>query len=138
MATSTPPSPGSVDWGSLLYLKLYRRLLENGIPPFKVLPFCFTDGRSCRLDNRLPDPFEKDPKGGRWPVRGPRIQNPPNVKSTDIGGALDLTLQKVFSVHLHNQWDKTFPAGGWVERLLLNRYSRTLGKSGVAPYHPSA
>jgi len=40
------------------------------------------------------------------------------------GGGLDQVLQKVFAVHLHNQWDKEFPKGGWVERLLLRRYDR--------------
>ncbi|KAJ3932440.1 MAG: hypothetical protein NXY57DRAFT_1002891 [Lentinula lateritia] len=64
MATDSPPRPHSTDWGSTLYLKLYRRLLRGGVRPFKVLPWCFTDGRSCRLDNRLPDPFKEDQKAG--------------------------------------------------------------------------
>jgi len=29
-------------------------------------------------------------------------------------------------VHLHNQWEKAFPKGGWVERLLLARYEEKL------------
>lgn len=40
MGTSDAPRPGSTDWGSLLYLKLYRALLAGSIPPFKILPFC--------------------------------------------------------------------------------------------------
>lgn len=40
------------------------------------------------------------------------------------GGALDDVLGKVFSVHLHNQWEKSFPRGGWVDRLLLRRYDQ--------------
>ena len=42
------------------------------------------------------------------------------------GGGLDRALEKVFAVHLHNQWDKEFPEGGWVERLLLKRYQKQL------------
>ena len=109
MARSPPPRSGTTDWGSTLYLKLWRRLIAEGIPPFKILPFCFSDARSCRLDNRLPDPFQPDPSnwgGGR---------------SLAEGRELDQVLGKIFSVHLHNQWDKVFPPGGWVERLLLKK-----------------
>ena len=113
MHTSTPPRPGSTDWGSILYHRLWRRLVAGGIPPFKVLPFCFTDGRSCRLDNRLPDPFVAD--------RGQTMSF-----HTKDGGSLDQALQKIFSVHLHNQWKKPYPKAGWVERLLLKRYQRRL------------
>lgn len=42
------------------------------------------------------------------------------------GGGLDEVLGKVFSVHLHNQWKKEFPKGGWVDRLLLRRYQERL------------
>ena len=45
------------------------------------------------------------------------------------GSKLDEVLGKVFSVHLHNQWEKEYPEGGWVERLLLKRYDRKLGIS---------
>lgn len=116
MSTSKPPRPGSTDWGSLLYLKLWRRLVANNIPPFKVLPFCFNDGRSCRLDNRLPDPFVPDRTDGVW------------TKGMDVkdGGGLDKALQKIFAVHLHNQWEKEFPRGGWVDRLLLRKYDMIL------------
>lgn len=116
MATSSPPRPGSTDWGALLYFKLWRRLLAAHIPPFKSLPFCFSDARACRLDNRLPDPFEPDRSSGKWTMG----------LGLETGGALDQTLGKVFSVHLHNQWEKAFPKSGWVERLLLARYEEKL------------
>ena len=45
---------------------------------------------------------------------------------TKEGGSLDLALQKVFSVHLHNQWEKVYPKGGWVDRLLLRKYEKRL------------
>lgn len=50
----------------------------------------------------------------------------------EAGGGLDQTLGKVFSVHLHNQWNKAFPKGGWVERLLLARYEGKLARRGEA------
>ncbi|KAI0631257.1 hypothetical protein C8Q77DRAFT_1279950 [Trametes polyzona] len=118
MVTSDAPRRGTTDWGALLYLKLRRRLLAGGIPPFKVLPFCFSDARSCRLDNRLPDPFAPDPTNGLWTMGLGREE----------GGGLDRALGKVFSVHLHNQWTKPFPKHGWVERLLLRRYDERLGR----------
>ncbi|KAM0787721.1 hypothetical protein ACM66B_003780 [Microbotryomycetes sp. NB124-2] len=105
MANGPPPKPGTVDWGSRLYHKTWRRLVTAGIKPFSILPYCFTDGRSCRLDNRLPDPFEL-PKA-KW-GRG-RMD------------ALDRKLNQVFAVHLHNQWAKTFPRSGWVDKLLRPR-----------------
>ncbi|KAI0697492.1 glycosyltransferase family 32 protein [Cerioporus squamosus] len=117
MTHSPPPRKGTTDWGATLYLKLRRRLIAGGIPPFKVLPFCFSDARSCRLDNRLPDPFAPDPYDGRWTMG----------YSREEGGGLDNALKKVFSVHLHNQWDKPFPKGGWVERLLLKRFEERIG-----------
>jgi len=115
MARSPPPRSGSTDWGSVLYFKLWRALVSAGVQPFKVLPWCFTDGRSCRLDNRLPDPFTGDAPawGGEY-------------GGMEEGALLDTALAKVFSVHLHNQWEKAFPPGGWVERLLLQKYDRIL------------
>ena len=117
MATSAPPRSGSTDWGALLYFKVWRRLIAENVPPFKILPFCFSDGRSCRLDNRLPDPFIPDAKDGKW-TKGLGMEE---------GGGLDKVLGKIFGVHLHNQWEKAYPAGGWVERLLLKRYDIKLG-----------
>lgn len=117
MTTSPPPRPGTTDWGALLYFKLWRRLIFAEVPAFKVLPFCFTDGRSCRLDNRLPDPFQPDHKSGKWTFG----------LGLEEGGGLDEVLQnKTFSVHLHDQWEKAYPKGGWVERLLLRRYDEKL------------
>ncbi|KIJ99992.1 hypothetical protein K443DRAFT_679470 [Laccaria amethystina LaAM-08-1] len=117
MATSAPPRSGSTDWGALLYFKVWRRLIAENVPPFKILPFCFSDGRSCRLDNRLPDPFIPDAKDGKWTMG----------LGMEEGGGLDKVLGKIFGVHLHNQWEKAYPAGGWVERLLLKRYDVKLG-----------
>ncbi|KAF8708154.1 Glycosyltransferase sugar-binding region containing DXD motif, partial [Rhizoctonia solani] len=123
IGTSPPPRPGTTDWGSSLYLKVWRRLVHEGIQPFKVLPFCFSDGRSCRLDNRLPDPFKKDP--AKW---GEGRITAGDKTGLAEGGELDVALGNVFSVHLHNQWEKAFPPGGWVERLLLNRYDSRLSR----------
>jgi len=116
MSHSPPPRPGSTDWGSTLYHQLWRRLVHGHVPPFAILPFCFSDGRSCRLDNRLPDPFKDDRKDGRW-TAGLGVEE---------GGGLDRALGMVFGVHLHNQWEKPFPKGGWVERLLLKRHEEKL------------
>ena len=116
MANGPTPRTGTTDWGATLYLKLWRRVTAAEIPPFQVLPFCFSDGRSCRLDNRLPDPFAADPSNGKWTMGMGREE----------GGGLDRVLSQVFSVHLHNQWHKPFPKGGWIERLLLNRYEEKL------------
>jgi len=119
MHTSAPPRSGSTDWGSILYFKLYRRLLASQIPPFKVLPFCFWEGRSCTLDNRIPDPFVSDGKArmGLW-------------GDMEEGGTLDKALHAgVFGVHLHNQWEKKFPKEGWVERLLLNKYQEKIDEA---------
>ncbi|GJJ14950.1 hypothetical protein Clacol_009220 [Clathrus columnatus] len=115
MASGPPPRGGSTDWGSTLYLKLWRRLVANGIPPFKILPFCFSEGRSCRLDNRLPDPFKPDHEtwANGLTLRG---ENSP----------LDKTLKKIFAIHLHNQWEKSFPEDGWVDRYLLRRFDSGL------------
>ncbi|KAI0792490.1 glycosyltransferase family 32 protein [Abortiporus biennis] len=116
MENSPAPRQGTTDWGATLYLKMWRRLVSAQIPPFKILPWCFTDGRSCRLDNRLPDPFTEDPYSGAWTSGLGREEN----------GGLDKALGQVFSVHLHNQWTKNFPKDGWVDRLLLQRYDSKL------------
>ena len=134
MARSPPPQSGTTEWGSLLYFKLWRRLIAAGIPPFKILPFCFTDGRSCRLDNRLPDPFAKDKDSRYWFNQGIGGGGVGLRGGMHEGGPLDQVLGKIFSVHLHNQWHKSFPRGGWVERLLLRRYDRALGIE-ASPLH---
>ncbi|TFK49146.1 hypothetical protein OE88DRAFT_1633813 [Heliocybe sulcata] len=112
MKISPAPTPASTDWGSLLYLKAYRTLLHLSIPPFRILPWCFIDGASCRLDNRLPDPFI------------------PDIPSSRRSGDLDRVLGMVFGVHLHNRWEKQFPKDGWVDRLVLRKYDRVLGRRG--------
>jgi hypothetical protein len=104
MATGPPPRPKTTDWGSLLYHQLHRRLLQEGIRPFAVLPYCLTDGRSCRLDNRLPDPFDKDDRYTSTPAGWKQVQT---------------QVQSVFSIHLHNQWAKTWPRGGWLDKLVV-------------------
>lgn len=119
MANSTPPRSPSTDWGAILYLRLWRRLLAASIPPFKILPFCFSDPLACRLDNSVPDPFLPDRADGHW-VEGYGLEE---------GGGLDRALNKIFAVHLHNRWDKPFPKGGWVDRLLLRRHEEALEKS---------
>ncbi|KAG1745152.1 glycosyltransferase family 32 protein [Suillus lakei] len=118
MAHSTPPRSPSTDWGSVLYHRLWRRLLNESIPPFKILPFCFSDPLVCRLDNRAPEPFEPDRIDGKWTGRP--------GEGLEEGGALDRALGKIFAVHLHNRWDKAFPKGGWVDRLLLRRHEEEM------------
>lgn len=105
MATGPAPRQGTTDWGSLLYHQLFRRLLQGGVEPFTVLPYCLTDGRSCRLDNRLPDPFEKD---DGW------------ISSQQGGEELESKLDSIFAIHLHNQWKRPFPKGGWINRLVTS------------------
>ncbi|KAI0064384.1 hypothetical protein BV25DRAFT_1800598 [Artomyces pyxidatus] len=100
--------------GGPLYRMLWQRLVAGGIPPFKILPFCFSDARSCNLDNRIPDPFAKG--SNTWT----------DGITTEKGGGLDTRLQEVFGLLLHNQRAKDFPAGGWIRRLLLDRYEQRL------------
>ncbi|GAA5931958.1 hypothetical protein JCM1841_006114 [Sporobolomyces salmonicolor] len=105
MSTSPPPAKNSVDWGSRLYHKVWRSLVAEGIRPFKVLPYCFTDGVSCRLDHRLPDPLGEKSVERTW-GKGRRED-------------LESKVRSVWAVHLHNRWDKGFPKGGWVDDLIL-------------------
>lgn len=120
MAAAAPPRKGSNDWGSLLYLKLWRRLVAAGVPPFRVLPWCFTDGRACTRDLQFPDPFTPDPADAQWTLGMTRA----------AGGGLEKAVRNVFSVHLHNQYDKAFPEGGWVRRFLLDGYDEKLKQQG--------
>ena len=46
---------------------------------------------------------------------------------------LDKTLKDVFTVHLHNQWDKAFAKDGWVQRLLLQNFDEILRARGWIP-----
>ena len=68
------------------------------------------------MDNRLPDPFKEDRMDGKWTMG----------LGVEENGGLDRMLGKIFSLHLHNQWDKKLPKGGWVERLLLKRHKARL------------
>ncbi|PLW17909.1 hypothetical protein PCANC_01837 [Puccinia coronata f. sp. avenae] len=104
------PRPGTTDWGQHLYLRLYRSLIASGVPPFKVLPYCLTDGRSCTLQDRIPDPFEIGPT-----ARDRQVDN--------WDEQLQTKLRSLFSIHLHNQWHKQFPKNGWVYRLYINHWN---------------
>ncbi|TXT04575.1 uncharacterized protein COLE_07394 [Cutaneotrichosporon oleaginosum] len=111
MATSAPPEPGTFAWGSHLYAKLHRALLAGGIQPFGVLPWCFTDPRNCRADIRFPDPFAPDPSiwgGLPWTTKE-------GLSGREV---LEDKIRSVFAIHLHNQWEKSFAPGGYIERLL--------------------
>lgn len=108
MANDPAPRESTTDWGSLLYHKIFRRLISNQITPFKILPYCFTDGRNCQLNNRLPDVFAAPDSS--WGAG--RMED------------LERKLDGVWAVHLHNQWDKDFPTGGWVRELIISTVSK--------------
>ncbi|OCF75258.1 hypothetical protein I204_04111 [Kwoniella mangroviensis CBS 8886] len=130
MASSPFPKPNTFTWGSHLYSKLHRALLAAHIRPFGVLPWCFADPRNCRTDNRFPDPFLPDPPifaGKKWHSEGGREE-------------LEERVGQVWSLHLHNQWTKSFPTDGWVQRLVdgyigqlerLEIYARAKGLVGT-------
>lgn len=116
MASSPLPKPNTFTWGSHLYGKLHRRLIAQRVVPFAVLPWCFTDPRNCRSDIRFPDPFSADPSqwaGRPWDARGR-----PGAGGREL---LDERITNIWSIHLHNQWAKRVPPGGWLDRL-LSRY----------------
>jgi hypothetical protein len=120
MASSPLPQPNTFSWGSFLYSKLHRRLLAAHIKPFAVLPWCFADPRNCRDDISFPDPFKPDPKyweGRKWDGRG------------EVGKSgkelLDERIGQIWTIHLHNQWNKQFPKGGWMDQL-FERYALRL------------
>ena len=136
MASSPLPKPNTFTWGAHLYAKLHRRLLASHVKPFTVLPWCFADPRNCRSDIRFPDPFAPDPTiwgGRRWDGKGEVGRTGQELLEEKVG--------YVWTVHLHNQWRKEFPKGGWVERLLegyqaqidaLEQYARTIGRKPSA------
>lgn len=107
MAHDPPPRKGTTDWGSRLYHQVWRRLVAAGHRPFKILPYCLTDGRSCRLDTRLPDPF------------APLTAKERKKWGEGRNSRLRKKVRSVFAIHLHNQWAKRFPVNGWVKELVL-------------------
>lgn len=131
MASSPLPKPNTFTWGSHLYTKLHRRLLAAHIKPFAVLPWCFADPRNCDRDIQFPDPFRADPEewgGRRWDGKGEVGKSGREMLEEKVG--------HVWTIHLHNQWGKTFPQGGWVQRLvegykkqvaLIEGYARATG-----------
>jgi len=109
------PRPGTTEWGQQLYHRLYRSLIASGVTPFKVLPYCLTDGRSCTLQDRIPDPFEPGPT--------------PSSRKVDIQDwdqQVAKKLKFLFSIHLHNQWHKQLPKNGWIYRLYVNQWDSAL------------
>jgi len=124
MATEPVPRPNSLDWGAFLYQKLYRRLMQAGIKPFSVLPWCFTDPQNCHRGNRFPNPFEEDPpiwKGVDWTAGATT-----NEEIIQTGQEhLEKRIDQIWSIHLHNQWGKDFPPGGYINRL-LQKFSRDI------------
>jgi hypothetical protein len=117
MASSPLPQPNTFSWGSFLYSKLHRRLLASRMKPFAVLPWCFADPRNCRDDISFPDPFLPDPKyweGRRWDGRGEVGKSGQELLEERIG--------QIWTIHLHNQWNKHFPQGGWMDQL-FDRYA---------------
>ena len=116
MQNDEEPRQGSTDWGALLYHKTHRRLLNNDPPikPFEILPYCFTDGRSCRLDNRISDPFEKDPSYSdlHWSQFRERLSS-------------------IFAIHLHGQYKKKIPEDGWLEREVIDNQRRKISRMSL-------
>ncbi len=74
IATAPPPRAGSTDWGATLYLKLWRRLIAAGVPPFKVLPVL--------LQRRALVPARQPPPG---PIRARQRQGPVDWRSRPGG-----------------------------------------------------
>lgn len=134
IVTSPPPQADSLDLGSFMYQELFRRLVHGGVKPFTVIPWCFTDPRNCEPDNSFPDPFADDPEQWRYRpwVRenGEVVRNVHGAIEPDGKTELEKRIGQIFSIHLHNQWDKTFPEGGWVSRL-LESYDRRLEETKV-------
>lgn len=110
MAALPPPKPNTLNWGAHLYHHLHRRLLNGEQTPFSILPWCFTDPQNCRRDIAIPSPFLPDPavwRGRSW--------------SGGASDELENRIGSVFSVHLHNQWTKPIPEGGWLDRLVQSQ-----------------
>ncbi|ORY96254.1 hypothetical protein BCR43DRAFT_491368 [Syncephalastrum racemosum] len=99
MANGPLPRPGTIDWGGYMYYRIYRRLLNNGIKPWAVLPWCFMDSMVCAPSNSMPNAFEET----EFPQ--------------------DKLLQ-TFAYHWHNQWKKE---PGTLFRFLDDRHKNKTG-----------
>ncbi|CAG8536843.1 8150_t:CDS:1 [Acaulospora morrowiae] len=99
IAVGPAPRKDSVDWGATLYYKIFRRLIQNGKEPFKIIPWCFTDPSLCHPSNSMPGAF----------------------KESEFDKE---RLLQVFAYHWHNQWNKE---KGSIFRFLEQRNSDILG-----------
>ncbi|CAO3594873.1 unnamed protein product [Absidia cylindrospora] len=99
MARGPLPRPNTIDWGGYMYYKVYRRLLHNGIRPWSVLPWCFTDSMVCAPSNSMPNAFVE----------------------TDFSKR---RLLQTFAYHWHNQWKKE---PGSLFRFLEDRHKNVTG-----------
>ncbi|KAG1470214.1 hypothetical protein G6F56_002811 [Rhizopus delemar] len=81
LASGPLPRPDTIDWGGYMYYRIYRRLLHQGIRPWSVLPWCFTDSMLCSPKNSMPNAFVQA------------------EFSTE-------RLLNTFAYHWHNQWKK--------------------------------
>jgi hypothetical protein len=99
MARGPLPRPNTIDWGGYMYYRVYRRLLHNGIRPWSVLPWCFTDSNVCKPSNSMPNAFVE----------------------ADFD---EKRLLQTFAYHWHNQWKKE---PGSLFRFLENRHKDALG-----------
>ncbi|CAO3618216.1 unnamed protein product [Cunninghamella echinulata] len=59
MAKGFLPHDNTMEWGNYLYYRIYRRLLQNGVRPFSILPWCFVDSLACAPSIPKTD-FSKD------------------------------------------------------------------------------
>ncbi|KAF8761170.1 DEAD box helicase family [Rhizoctonia solani] len=122
IGTSPPPRPGTTDWGSSLYLKVWRGLFMRESNLSKSCHFVFLTVEVVVSTIGYLTPSKRTLRNGA------RSNHSGDKTGLAEGGELDVALGNVFSVHLHNQWEKAFPPGGWVERLLLNRYDSRLSR----------
>ncbi|KAI8333668.1 hypothetical protein BC941DRAFT_434147 [Chlamydoabsidia padenii] len=99
MARGPLPRPNTIDWGGYMYYRVYRRLLHNGIRPWSVLPWCFTDSNVCKPSNSMPNAFIE----------------------TEFD---QQRLLQTFAYHWHNQWKKE---PGSLFRFLENRHRNVTG-----------
>ncbi|CAO3580727.1 unnamed protein product [Absidia cylindrospora] len=99
LANGPLPRPNSIDWGGYAYYKVYRRLLHNGIRPWSVLPWCFTDSMVCAPTNSMPNAFVETEFSER-------------------------RLLQTFAYHWHNQWKKE---PGSLFRFLESRHKNITG-----------